>query len=466
VYFQQDHEMYRKWVALMNEDDPECSGVQGYLKCSVQIVGPGDKLKIHDEEEEMKKEKASEKGSGGDMGSLCLMPPSIKKEWKYCVCTVYRAEYLPVMDQGIGVKKTDAFCQMNFGTGKSLKTKVRTVKGNRSAMNPRFNFELWCPVSVPTMTQTIKISVWDNDTTGNELIATCYDKFNAIERTGGKTGVKWVNLYGAPEASGLAVSNLLGSAINKVGQLAGEDFKETYNTYPDRASTYKGRVLLSYSIQSERPEHFNKKFGPRIEGFRRVPKKKLTSSQEPPTRVCVLKAIIASGTELPTFATTSKLQVRISCGQYEALSKYVPNNKGLCEWCEQICTEEFDCPVDMTMAPDIIVHLCKGGEGNAMQPICYARLKASDVLKENFSTAARWIPFKEDKSLNALSDGVFPGQVLVKLGFGEVTAAALQAKEWKNALDRLNVRRPYQVGYGCYCYGCWYCCYYYCYYCI
>ena len=56
-----------------------CLGVQGYLKCSVQIVGPGDKLKIHNEEEELQKEKQMEKSNSGDMGSLCLMPPSIKK---------------------------------------------------------------------------------------------------------------------------------------------------------------------------------------------------------------------------------------------------------------------------------------------------------------------------------------------------------------------------------------------------
>jgi hypothetical protein len=29
IYYQRDHEMYRKWVALINDDDPECTGVQG-----------------------------------------------------------------------------------------------------------------------------------------------------------------------------------------------------------------------------------------------------------------------------------------------------------------------------------------------------------------------------------------------------------------------------------------------------
>jgi hypothetical protein len=34
-----DHEMYRQWVPLMDDEDPDDVGVQGYLKISVQIIG-------------------------------------------------------------------------------------------------------------------------------------------------------------------------------------------------------------------------------------------------------------------------------------------------------------------------------------------------------------------------------------------------------------------------------------------
>ena len=66
VYFSKDHEMYRKWVALMDDEDPGDTGVQGYLKLSIQVLGPGDKLKVHDEEEEARKEKEASKRNGGD----------------------------------------------------------------------------------------------------------------------------------------------------------------------------------------------------------------------------------------------------------------------------------------------------------------------------------------------------------------------------------------------------------------
>ena len=39
VYFSPSHEIHRKWVALMDDEDPDDVGVQGYLKVSVQIIG-------------------------------------------------------------------------------------------------------------------------------------------------------------------------------------------------------------------------------------------------------------------------------------------------------------------------------------------------------------------------------------------------------------------------------------------
>lgn len=41
-----DHELYRQWVPLMDDEDPEDTGVQGYLKISVAIIGPGEKVKV------------------------------------------------------------------------------------------------------------------------------------------------------------------------------------------------------------------------------------------------------------------------------------------------------------------------------------------------------------------------------------------------------------------------------------
>lgn len=44
--FPQDHELHRQWVALVDDENPNDSGTQGYMHLSVAIVGPGDKLKV------------------------------------------------------------------------------------------------------------------------------------------------------------------------------------------------------------------------------------------------------------------------------------------------------------------------------------------------------------------------------------------------------------------------------------
>ena len=86
----------------------------------------------------------------------------MRKEWLFVVVSIYRCEGLPVMDGALGLSgtalstksKTDAYCEFSFGGAKPVKTKIRVVKGDaRSQMNPVFNYDLWYPVSIPTMTQ-------------------------------------------------------------------------------------------------------------------------------------------------------------------------------------------------------------------------------------------------------------------------------------------------------------------------
>ena len=40
IYYKKDHEQYRTWVALVNEEDVEDTGIQGYLKCSISVRRP------------------------------------------------------------------------------------------------------------------------------------------------------------------------------------------------------------------------------------------------------------------------------------------------------------------------------------------------------------------------------------------------------------------------------------------
>lgn len=49
----QGHEVYRAWVALRDAESGKEAGVQGFLKLSVTVLGPGDRQRVHDLAEEM-----------------------------------------------------------------------------------------------------------------------------------------------------------------------------------------------------------------------------------------------------------------------------------------------------------------------------------------------------------------------------------------------------------------------------
>ena len=115
---------------------------------------------MHDEAEDLAKEAKESEGMG-----MVMMPPAIKKKTAFLVTTIHRAEHLSQMDSStLGSQGgIDAFVQLEHGGIKPLRTKVRTVKGDRSQLNPIFNDELWVPISLPTMSSKVKYSVWDYD---------------------------------------------------------------------------------------------------------------------------------------------------------------------------------------------------------------------------------------------------------------------------------------------------------------
>ena len=74
LYYMDQHEIYQQWVAL---SAPQTSrpqgrgGVQGYLKLSMVLLGPGDKVAAHD---------APRAAAAKDVPSVVLLPPTLKQE--------------------------------------------------------------------------------------------------------------------------------------------------------------------------------------------------------------------------------------------------------------------------------------------------------------------------------------------------------------------------------------------------
>ena len=126
-------------------------------------------------------------------------------------------------------------------------------------------YELWYPISLPTMTQLIKVSVWDSDfgasQSTDELIALSQEKVSTILSDTNKNALetRWYNLYGKQEFKN---EKLLGN-VKKVGGAILEklktkdiDYERLYNNCPDKAPAFKGRILLKYRIATKRPSKY------------------------------------------------------------------------------------------------------------------------------------------------------------------------------------------------------------------
>ena len=190
-----------------------------------------------------------------------------------------------------------------------------------------------------------------------------------------------------PSLFGFSVGSTLRQGIQQLQELAGTDYTELYNLQPNKGSNYKGRLLISQRIAlaEDRPKKYRTD---EIEPFRRSVKK-IGMRAKPVTATYVLKALVVSGTELPSFIDPQnplkkqKLRIMISIGKYDLLSEKREIVHGVAEWNELLCTEDMKLPLDKKQLPDVCVYITKGS-GNSRQPICFQRFKAADIMAGNF----------------------------------------------------------------------------------
>ena len=105
-----------------------------------------------------------------------------------------------------------------------------------------------------------------------------------------------------------------------------------------------------------------------------------------------------------------------------------------------IVMEEIDLPVAGKQVPDVFIYLSL--EGNAL-PYCFARIKSSDLLAAKFKGPPIWVVFQEEKNINGLDTGVYPGQLLIKLGLGSEEAMLDSKDEWDDAMDSVVNVQPF-----------------------
>ncbi len=237
IYSQSNHEIFRRWITLFNFQDEEAKGIQGLILLSVSVLGPGDNAAIHNDSDHLANaEDKSESGIG------ILVSPSVERRGYLVELRIHRAEALPQMDftvsTALGGQGIDAYVRLKFG-GDSYSSRTSIVK-NR---NPNFNEAIFCPVVLPSYSDTIEVNFMDYDYfDSDDFIATLFFSFqDLVSHSERYTSPQWWNLYGAPPCSdpwpampgpgGRMERNA--RAINK-GERAG--------------ISWRGRVLMSFHV--------------------------------------------------------------------------------------------------------------------------------------------------------------------------------------------------------------------------
>ncbi|XP_052377783.1 fer-1-like protein 6 [Oncorhynchus keta] len=200
VYRQPGHQFTNKWAVLTDPADIR-TGVKGYLKCDISVMGKGDAIqpsqKTSDAEEQIDKN--------------LLVPEGFPSErpWARFYVKVYRAEGLPRNNSSIMANVTKAFIGDNtalidpYVVVSFFKQMGRTAT-QKSTADPEWNEQIIFTEMFPPLCQRLKIQVWDEGSMNDVAIGTHYIDLQRIsnKQDGDKGflptfGPAWVNIYGS-----------------------------------------------------------------------------------------------------------------------------------------------------------------------------------------------------------------------------------------------------------------------------
>jgi len=453
IHSRDDHELYHHWVGLVDPKRADKTGYQGFLKLSITVLGPGDVQKFHDADKEYleaENEEEAEDALGG-LGPPGGAPFGAAAEGKlvFLVLYVWEAEDLPKMESSSGffgsggdsAGKVDAYLKCDFN-GTSCGTSVASVRG-KGNLAPVYYEQLWLPVMEPTTNKKITVGLYDSNTFSKDApVAHLFFDYDDVERNDeygkGSAGTstlgslfafgsalgtsssqsaatrgngprpQWYNLYGAP----LGVQGKRGKLQNRFG---GDD-----------ASTYRGRVLLGMEVVL-RPSSREKQVAKRapFRDYKAIRAAGFGLGFRPATVKYHLRCLAVMGSEIPSLRSPgalspAKMALVVSVGNHHLRFAYEANKRGVVVWNALDTLKSVELPVRIEEIPDVCVYLIRGPPRT--QTVCYCRIPAARLLKEQFSGEPRWELLKADPAIAKRHGGVAftanPGAVLLKLGFG------------------------------------------------
>lgn len=211
-----NHEIYRVWVAMTDPQD-ETQQPYGYVKLSINVLGPGDKPPVHDATKDL-----VNKNDNGQ--NELFLPNRLRLEPHALILTVYRAEHLPILNYVSD--DISAYVKISFAGSKA---ETKTVPNNR---NPEFNQKLSIAFSRPSMNKKIKIEIWNDNVFTDERVGTYYLELND-DNEANNFGPAWLNFYGPPYKPD-----------------GDKEYADLMTNKGHLGSTYRGRLLCSFHVSN------------------------------------------------------------------------------------------------------------------------------------------------------------------------------------------------------------------------
>ena len=393
-----DHELYRSWVWLTDTTDAT-EGVKGYLRVTINVLGPGDRPPVHDEKRDLKDKKNN--------GVSNLFSPGLVDRTEMVVkINIYRAEHLPAMDWYSG--KLDPYVKASFA-GSGWETKVIY-----SDQNPEFDTQLQLAITLPCLNRTIKWEVWDSDLPFDERVGTFVMKFPPAEERK-KTKPRWVNLYGP------------------LPGVTGE--KADYMTkFSDSGTYYRGRVWYSLDFEEKK------------EAKTRAVKLKYKLPHHPrpnpPVRIYILRVDLFDGFELPNTSTLTSAHVFVTCGPYQMMSEKgkIVNNTWV--WNYAFPDLKIKGPAAFDQIYDVIIYL--SSDDKIQNSVSYIRIPVFKILysHERDLEIKKWT-LVEDISRDKLHDEEFPGVLNMRITFFDENPPPRSEKHMPTPEEYAEIWRDY-----------------------
>eukprot|EP01129_Flabellula_baltica_P011560 TRINITY_DN5091_c0_g1_i1.p1 TRINITY_DN5091_c0_g1~~TRINITY_DN5091_c0_g1_i1.p1 ORF type:complete len:1232 (-),score=264.76 TRINITY_DN5091_c0_g1_i1:19-3714(-) len=382
VHDQDGHEMFARWVVLSDPKRKQ-KGIQGYLKCTVQVLGPGEMPPDHEVGEEFE-----EDTNGESLQSMVLLPPHIQTQEYQLAVNVYRAENLPHMDL---IGSSDPFVRVQFG-GASIKTKV--VVNN---VNPEWNTQLLIPFTMPTMANTIRFEVKDQDVDSDDFISIFNIKLDDVFNSNGPF---WKNMY--LDFCDKSHDEAIGSARSQIS---------------------RGRLLLECNaFPCDNPE---------------LSRKTISPSNGPPSTKYILRVDVLEVHDIPL---KGKINIKIKVGASASIktSKHKINKNNVAEFYEAVPDAEYYLPEDESQVPDVFLTFFHTNITTDNQSYGYIRVNAYDAMHS--TSIPQWYDIQLDPvGKNQIKEGYFPGYALARVSLQKINDASP-----RQPLERVTYQ-PYQL---------------------